>query len=87
MNIIKTLIADLNSLLLRIETEVGVHPIQADAATFVKQAATALASHPDAQAAPATPANPDPEAAADPVNSAPEAAPGGAFNVQQPAAS
>lgn len=54
---IKAIIADLNALLIRIETEVGMHPAQAAAGAAVKQAATAIAQHPDAQAAPASPAN------------------------------
>lgn len=57
MNVIKTIIADLNAVLIRLETEVGMHPAQAAAGAAVKQAATAIAQHPDAQAVTANPAN------------------------------
>lgn len=52
MNIIQSILADLRKLEQWIETEVSAHPMQSDALTAVKQATTALESHPDAVAAP-----------------------------------
>lgn len=82
MNIIKTLIADLNALLVRVETEVGMHPTQTTAGASIKAAATALAQHPQASVQPSTIVSPGKEApietdaqadAASPANAAPAA--------------
>lgn len=69
-SVAQAIIADLNAVLQRLETELGMsHPAFNDAGTYVKQAATALASHPDVSA-PAT-ATDAPAASPAPANAAP----------------
>lgn len=84
MNIIQSIIADLNAVMKRIETEIGgTHSTVTAAASGIKSAATSIAQHPLASAAPSTIVSPGMEApeaadassaAAAPANDGSEAA-------------
>lgn len=89
MNIIKSIIADCEALLKRIETEIGgTHPTIGIAASGIKAAATSIAQHPDASAAPSTIVSPGMDAPAPEANApAPAAAPANAAPIApEPAA-
>lgn len=76
MNIIKTIIADFDALLKRIETDVSAHINKGTALALMDQAKAVLAQHPDASAVPSAIVSPGKEAPATETDApAPAAAP------------